>query len=618
MRAFVQLVRKNIIVLFREKSAAILLVLGPLLMVFLLGLAFDNTNTYALNIGIYTPTPQATGYFIDRLRERQFHVVQVNNEEQCTEMIKDGSLHACIAFPQDFSLQEKGKNEITFYVDYSRINIVYLVLETLTSKLSAQAKDISVNLTNVLLDKLEGTRKEIFVKRPLLSSVGKKNKDITDALNSLAGEIGQADVTLAAPNTAQLKILTDDKDLEDSITTIRRFIALARGNINDAEHNAATFTNPDGTNPVMEDLRRARGALKALEDDVSKEFIPVRSALTRIREGLGAVEENVKAAQQKMNTFAQIKTTASSTNREIAQKTSEISSDVQILQAAFETIDQNIGSIQIRNAADIVNPISTAIKAVNAGTTHLNSIFPSLLTLVIMFISILLGTTLVVMEKNSPAHFRNSITPVSDASFVMATWATCIILVLGQVAIMLLVAGIAFSIPISLLTILFSIIIGISLFSVMGMALGYVFASEETATIAGISIGTLFLFFSNTIIPLESLPSSIQNIVQYSPYLMNEGIIRKLAFYNLGIGTVSQELLFLLSYMLAFLMFSYFIQAALRKHLAHQWTYAQKQRVLSLSQSIRHKEAAPMAPANIPAIGKDVQKGKRIYTDKRR
>ena len=593
MNRFFQLIKKNLVVLFRAKSTALIMILAPMFIIFLLGIAFDNTNTYALNIGTYDPNPsKTTNSFIDKLKEKQYRVVPVLSEDQCVEMIKDGSLHTCIVFPGGFSLQETEKNEITFYVDYGRINLVYIIMETLTNKISDQTKDISVNLTNILLDKLDNTRKEIFIKRPLLSSIGKRNKEINEKINSVTKDMSNLDLSLSPMNLAQIMV-SDEAVVDDSINAIRKYVVLARSEVHSAESSASGFTNPDGTNPVMDQLRQAKGSLRALEETISNELAPVKASISQVKIGLGQAEIQMDSAKTKLDTVALFREIANSAGTEISQKTNDIVKDVQTLQAVFETIDQNIGSIQIKNAADIVNPISTSIKAVNSSATHLNYIFPSLLVLILMFISIILAITLVIMEKNSPASFRNAITPVNDSSFIGATFATTVLLVFIQAVVMILVAGTAFSIPLygSLGSLIIGILLTIFFFTTLGMVIGYIFNSEEMAMLSGISIGALMLFFSNVIVPLETIPANILKIIQFSPFILSESIIRKVAFYNLNFTVVQNDIIYLVSYTIILFLVAYILQSAIRKHFAHRWAHIQKQKMLTLTHLIKPAEA---------------------------
>ena len=106
-----------------------------------------------------------------------------------------------------------------------------------------------------------------------------------------------------------------------------------------------------------------------------------------------------------------MKTSTQPQSGTIEDDLSSIMGELNDLENSLNSMHSNIGGIQIDNAQKIVNPITTKIQPIVAEKTYLNYIFSGLLTLVIMFISILLSTTIVMMEKTSPSYFRNFITP---------------------------------------------------------------------------------------------------------------------------------------------------------------------------------------------------------------
>ena len=69
-------------------------------------------------------------------------------------------------------------------------------------------------------------------------------------------------------------------------------------------------------------------------------------------------------------------------------------------------------------------PIKTNIEPIVAEKTHLSNMFPTLVILIIMFIGLLLASTLVVREKTSASYFRNFITPTSDGMFMFGDYLT--------------------------------------------------------------------------------------------------------------------------------------------------------------------------------------------------
>ncbi len=81
-----------------------------------------------------------------------------------------------------------------------------------------------------------------------------------------------------------------------------------------------------------------------------------------------------------------------------------------------------------------------------------------------------------------------------------------------------------------------------SVFILLGMLIGYLFKTEETSTLAAISVSSILLFFSNTILPTESLPSAFREMIKYNPFVLSESIIKKILLFNADLGLVANSL----------------------------------------------------------------------------
>ena len=92
-----------------------------------------------------------------------------------------------------------------------------------------------------------------------------------------------------------------------------------------------------------------------------------------------------------------------------------------------------------------------------------------------------------------------------------------------------------------------------SVFILLGMIVGYVFNSEETATVGAISLGTILLFFSNTIIPLETLSVGIKKVVDYNIFVVSDSILRKIILFQEPLKTSLREFYILLAHAVIFI-----------------------------------------------------------------
>jgi len=174
------LVKKNIRLLIRAKASALIVILGPLLIIFLAGLAFDNTNLYAVKVGTYSENyNELSNSFVDRLTEKGFKVTRFPGEEECRFSIERGEVHTCVVFSPEFTMAKDNSNELTFYIDYSQINLVWSVLNAMTEEVTERSMELSRNLTTILVNALDYSSTQVKERRPSLINLTTSNDLVT-------------------------------------------------------------------------------------------------------------------------------------------------------------------------------------------------------------------------------------------------------------------------------------------------------------------------------------------------------------------------------------------------------------------------------------------------------
>src|SRR3989344_4472531 len=163
-----ELVKKNVRNLLRSKAGSLVVILGPLLVVFLAGLAFDNSNIYAVKVGVFNPdNSSVTSKFIDKL-DKEFKVQEFYSEPDCVDSVRDTDTTVCMVFVPNFSVGIPSRNQIAFYIDYSRMNLVWAVKNAMTGEIGEESLQASENLTGTLLSVIEFTQQEITKEREAL------------------------------------------------------------------------------------------------------------------------------------------------------------------------------------------------------------------------------------------------------------------------------------------------------------------------------------------------------------------------------------------------------------------------------------------------------------------
>ena len=281
-------------------------------------------------------------------------------------------------------------------------------------------------------------------------------------------------------------------------------------------------------------------------------------------------------------------TAISGSKTDVAAVTSslqEVNAKLDSVVSGLEEIRANLEAQKVTEAGTIISPLITRVERVSPEGTYLSYLFPALLVLVVMFSSMLLGTTLVIIEKNSPAFLRNFFLPIRTTTFMLSIYVTNLILIIIELVIILGISlfflGESASALPSVALILF---LTASIFTFLGMGIGYLFTSEETGVLASISLSSILLLLSGTILPLEGISSSVRGFLFFNPFVIAEELIREVFIFSTPLEVLTGELLFLFSYALILciiisiaesVLHRHFLSRYLRKqHLAHH----QKQR----------------------------------------
>ena len=528
MLTILKLLKKNFKLLWKSKLFVLTILIAPLVMAILLGLAFNNTDIYSIDIGIYTSKyDEFKNQIVYKLSEN-FNVLKFNHEDSCLRAIKDYTVHVCIVLPEAITLNNNEISEIIFYVDNTRVNLVWMILDSLSNILERSSSEMSMDLTNDLLLKLENAEVKT-------SSLGNLTTKITQNSGSSLGYLNQINLDLDSVDLGK----TQDR-LENSMSKNRQLElelnSLIR-NINKKSDEGKAKLSSINTNNSL--------------DSVKKKFKEIGDLVSRTNTGAYASEVNSLLNELDEDVF-KIKETFSAVSNKNAEAEillAETLGYIEQAQGIIKEINDEIGNLSVTNASKIVNPIVTEIRPISSETTYFSFIYPTLIVLIIVFTSILLSSSIIIIERKSRAFFRNYTSSTSDMMFFIAYFATGLMIVFGDVFIFVIFAKIFFKAPLSF-PFFFILILIVSLFILLGSLIGYIVQSEQSSILTGLTISSFLVFFSNTIIPIESASRTLREIIQYNPFVISEVILRKLLIYKLPLEFLWNDLFLLLIYIL--------------------------------------------------------------------
>ncbi len=555
-----QVIIKNFKLLIRSKASAFTVLIGPLLIILLVSLAFSTKNTYELSIGYVNPANHAnlanntinnitnvpnvranntinnlTASFVDTLKQSKYYVQEFPDEQSCVKKIEEGVVHTCIIFPANFKISNEQRNEIRFLVDYSRINLVYKVIGTVSDILNIGSEEVSYSLTQTLLSRINSTVKDL--RQDLTATDGLSQKlsllmlDLQDAKaksEAMTFESGSLSLGNIGDATASLN--------ESIVSLIYQGGAL----INQSEELLNELGSYENVTDIRGDFEKLRDDILTMHNTTSDRLSELEVSIVVASDSLSNLEANLENNKQ-LNQATQQKLDSAKNNLALIQ------ASVLDLKKALDKTRQSLEGIAITQAETIVSPVNTKIEPVVPESSKLTFTFPYLLVLVIMFVALLLSSNIVIFEKSSKSFFRNHISPTRQEFFIISTFITSLIVVLFQTIIILGLANYFMHIPLfkNFISTIMLVFVASAFFIVLGMAIGYLFSTQEAAIMGSLIIGSVFLFISNMVIPLESFAPWLSNIISYNPFVLSSELLRKSLLFEISIKESIPTLLLL-------------------------------------------------------------------------
>ncbi|MEK6968945.1 MAG: ABC transporter permease [Nanoarchaeota archaeon] len=554
------LTKKNLKLLIRSKSSALIIFFAPLLIILILGLSYNTSSKYGLNIGVYsTSFTEDVNSFISSLQEKEYKIVKYETSlEECVEDIKLGFIHTCVSIPESLQIEENKPKEIVFYIDPSKINLVWAIQEDLGNKFNLKAQELSQELAQNIITRLIETKTKVSERSAELNSVKEKSVSASTSTETLTENLGKVDLSMptTAYDTAFVAGLKNNlsSEIESGLSEVTAAInAVESANISSGKTQIKTALNS-----IDEKLNLA---LTLVQGNGTNSLEGVVTLIASLEQDLTSTKTKLTSASEAISSTA---TSLSATTEMIKESIASLES----VQQGLEEIKTNLESQKVTDANVISAPLITKIEKVSPEKSYLNYMFPVLLVLVIMFSSLLLGTTLVMMEKNSPAFFRNYFVPLKKGMFVLSIYLTNLIITLVQIIVILGVSlfflkeNVLMMFPIALILLLSS-----SVFTFLGMSLGYLFKSDETGVLASISLGSFLLFMSGVVLPLESVSPLLRKITYFNPFVISEKIIHELFLFGASFKFIWTDVAILIGYSIVLFLIILFIERVIQKHL---------------------------------------------------
>lgn len=497
MFSLFQLLLKNFKILTRSRTATAAIFFGPIVLVLLLGAAFNTAQLYGLKLATYSPEyNELTDSIVSKL-SAQFLITKAASSESCIEGVKVNEWHVCFIFPENFSI--KDNNKIDFYVDPTHINLVHTIINLISVKVEERTEEIRVSLIESIMEDAISIEEDLSKSKQTITDLKNSVEGTKNSLESMKEGLSKLDFDLSYDEfkTSELK------DILNKIKTENSKIESEAASINESSIRTAIETASEA---IKNALSNATSITNQLQDAAA-------SAITKFNE----ISQAVEKTKQDINT--------------VITKLDAIIAQLDELNNKIETIEGYAKNIRDLSASRIAQPITANINQIIPEKSYLELILPLLIALVLLFGGVFLGSSLIISEKKSKAYFRNFILPTNKGMFVLSTYLTAIIVLMFQVLVLFAILAFVIVPPFSNLLFLSVFLIG-SIFILIGMAIGYASRTAETSVLITIVVILFILFFSNLVLPIETI-AYLKELALYNPLTIATNTIKSMSLLGL-------------------------------------------------------------------------------------
>ena len=512
------LIMKDIKLLTRSKTSSLIIIFGPLLVIFLVGMSFNTSSMYDLKIATHSGAySELSESIITHLHDEQYSTIKTESLEDCVDGVRLGKFHACAGFSPNMAIGNEAQNSIQINVDESRMNLAGMIELVIQKKVSVESTRISEGLTGNIVTTMFNTADVLKEKKSVITKLSSTTSDSILKVSTVRSDLDKVDM--------------EYNKTDINYTNVRQSFNDVKSKVNESAGCLAVLPLDD---PVFDEVDKSLNYLRTGVESLVSKF-----------DGIISMRDNSIGNLDSLTTTLK-----------------EGTDNLDVLRNTLDALVVGIEGVEVTDIGSIVSPVTTSVNSVTAKKTHLGYQFPTFIILIVMFSSLLLATTVTIREKVSKAFFRNFIMPTSDFLFMLGSYFTNFIIVAIQLGI-LFGAGVYF-IP-ELKDVMFPMILVLLLvatvFVLIGMFIGFVFKSEETANLGSISIGSILLFFSNTILPIETLPVGIRDIARFNPFVLSVSVLKRIMLFGSNFTSsfqdISIEIYMLLCFVLIFFVLAF-------------------------------------------------------------
>lgn len=571
---------------FREKRTLILLFAAPVIVLLILGGVFGRTTQEAggAEIGLCDlDKSNLSNLFVAGITNST-KIADHSSETKCDltveKEVREGRLAAAIVIPKGFQngIESGVSQNLTVYIDNSRILTSSSIEAFMKAAVQETGQKVGTQFILTVWTKLNSADSQLkgllFKINDSRADALKMKKRLNQTTNSLqAINFSTMNDELKAANSTIISTLTSLESVESNLSKIESSFAEYDSELNQSEAellqirstlaNASAYISnaKSGINCSnllfsafcfsLDSLNSTIGsAVISVEDRVAK----VRKARQGISEanatiqdfkaGINDTKAGAKEAELRIENMSKFvyslernRADALSTINEVDSSLDELLNKSYELEDIIKKSSAQIKEITSRNPESVISPILLSPNRLFGKRTFFDLLLPSLLPMILMFVSLFLSSTALVRDKNNGTLGRMQLSQVNSFEFSAKKVISYTIVLIPEALLLTIIASVVYgALPLfdigTAIFVFETLVLLMLAFISIGVVIAIYSESEVTAFLASLVIGLPLLFLSGLVFPLEFMPATIAAIGAASPLTQAVFSMQSVMLYN--------------------------------------------------------------------------------------
>lgn len=537
----IPLIQANLKGFIRNWKSVLLLIILPLVLITIIFASFNPEGLRTISIGYSLSDEQTLDEEALQDALQLFALLtRYNSLEECKERVYEYQEYACV------HVSGTGPYVLDVHYDNTREPVIWEVIERIKQAVRTVQREESRTIATDFLSSFKAALRRLSAYQSELDNIHRDLDGYVYEVQKTRQDLDQA------RNQLELTLNEMDRDIMDARAESNEARFEKNQKVQQAENYLSTTENYLEAIPVTEGYETykqiSHSQLDMAQDSVDELDRDMERSLDEIDRKVAGYE--IKSAEGRQYVF-QLQQESGELMR-TRQRLVSYQGRVRNTQLELADIEQEFADLQELDAETLVNPVvihnipnyvpeydlgrsATAEDAVRGYSfISLQTLFPGVLVLITVFLSLLIGAFVTLSEVNEPSHTRIRLAPRTFFPEFFATFLSACLIVAVPVGIVLLLGNWLFKIGIFThfgnIIILFSLLVFFFVF--LGMLLAYAIRKESMTLMASTFLLILIIFLSGFLLPIERMSEYISIAALLNPATIVLDAFKQVVFYD--------------------------------------------------------------------------------------